>query len=503
MAEVWEGRDEVLDRKIAIKTLHPHLARDPGFVTRFDREAKSAAKLNHPSIVAVFDTGVDPPAPGSGDAPRAYIIMELVTGGSLRGLLANDVPLHAAVDIAAQTAEGLHYAHSQGVVHRDIKPANILIQQDGRVKVTDFGIAKAVQTDANTEDLTQAGAILGTAKYLSPEQVDGVSVDGRSDIYSLGVVLYEMVCGRPPFVGSTDLATALMHVQATAPRPRQVRPGIPRPLDDVIVTAMHREPAGRFPSAAAMAKALRGIDLRADDAVPSVRRTPHDITPPAGIDRTRISTPADATTVQARRPIVTDETSTATVTRPGQPARTSRRSRVPVLATLALVGLIGGSAAGYAFSRPAHVIIGRPAETSGAIALDPWANDGENDDLAPLTIDGSVRGWKTEDYSGFSTDLPQGKPGIGLRVDLATAQRVRQVVIASPTRNWDAEIYVVDANATIEPRTWGRAMGRVSSVDRATSVIDVTVRDGVAVIVWITRVGPERQVVLSEVSVRT
>ncbi len=233
--------------------------------------------------------------------------MELVTGRSLRGLLANRLPLEAAIDIAAQTAEGLHFAHTKGVVHRDVKPANILVQPDGHVKVTDFGIAKAVQTDANHEDLTQAGAILGTAKYLSPEQVDGVSVDARTDIYSLGVVLYEMVCGRPPFVAATDLATALMHVQATAPRPRQVRPGIPRPLEDVIVTAMHREPAGRYATALDMARALRAIDMRADDAVPTVRRRDEDHTPPAGVGTTRILVP-DGTRVRPR----TDDTTTVT-----------------------------------------------------------------------------------------------------------------------------------------------------------------------------------------------
>jgi serine/threonine-protein kinase len=488
MAEVWEGRDDVLDRSIAIKTLHPHLARDPGFVARFDREAKSAAKLSHPNIVAVFDTGIDPPRPGTGDAPRAYIIMELVTGRSLRGLLADRIPLTAAIDVAAQTAEGLHYAHSRGVVHRDVKPANILVQHDGRVKVTDFGIAKAVQTDANHEDLTQAGAILGTAKYLSPEQVDGVAVDARSDIYSLGVVLYEMICGRPPFVAATDLATALMHVQATAPRPRQVRPGIPRPLDDIIVRAMHREPAGRFATAADMAKALRSIDMRADDAVPTVARTPGDMTPPSGIDTTRLAR-RDETTVRDR----------PSRDRPVKAAPRPRDGASRAVAALALVGLLGGTGAGYALTRPTGGIVGDPLAAVAVQALDPFGTAGERDALAPYAIDGSTAGWETEDYTNVSSDMA-GKPGLGIAIELDGSQAARQVVIDSSSSGWDCEVYLLP-RLDPSPRSWGAPVATRAGIRAGTTVLDVSGR-GAVVVVWITRIGPERQVRIREVSVR-
>jgi eukaryotic-like serine/threonine-protein kinase len=515
MAEVWEGEDEVLDRSVAIKTLHPHLARDPGFVARFSREARSAAKLNHPSIVAVFDTGIDQPPPGTSDPERAYIIMELVTGRSLRAILNNSLDLDGAVNIAAQTADGLHYAHSQGVVHRDIKPANILVQGDGRVKVTDFGIAKAIQADENLEDLTQAGAILGTAKYLSPEQVDGVDIDARADIYSLGVVLYEMVCGKPPFVAATDLATALMHVQATAPRPRQMRPGIPRPLDDVIVRAMNREPAGRFSSAAEMARALRAIDLRADDAVPTVTRRPVDVTPPSGIPR---STPAkvgpayDPTTISTAVPdatTVVSNTSADTTTQQRQgpgPAQivdeAPRQSRAFAIAVLGLLGLIGGGAIGYAradSSRPLG-IVGSRAAISRADAVDPYGDREEENQLLSLAFDSTTAGWTTENYRRLQTDMGP-KPGVGIGLQMASSQRIKQVVVESPTSGWDAEIYVLPEQ-NMDKSKWGTPVARRTGIDAGTSIFPANGTSGQYVIVWITRIGEARQVELTEVSVQ-
>ncbi|MET0159030.1 MAG: protein kinase, partial [Acidimicrobiales bacterium] len=198
MAEVWEAVDQVLDRPVAIKVLHPHLAGDQNFVDRFRREAIAAARLTHPSIVAIYDTH-------SSDGDEA-IVMELVRGISLRKHLDDHGPLPAgeAVDIGARVAEALESAHRAGLVHRDIKPANILLCDDKRVMVADFGIAKL--TDA---DHTSEGTVLGTAKYLAPEQVSGTAVDARTDLYSLGIVLYEMVCGRVPFSGDTDTATVL------------------------------------------------------------------------------------------------------------------------------------------------------------------------------------------------------------------------------------------------------------------------------------------------------
>src|SRR5581483_4827749 len=194
MAEVWEAHDEVLSRPVAVKVLQPHLAADEIFLERFRREAVTAARLAHPNVVATFDTGLD--------CGTAYIVMELVRGRNLRQLLNDEGRLEPwlAVAIGRQVADALAYAHQAGLVHRDVKPANILLVEDEwgsvRVKVTDFGIAKA---GAGSGDLTRTGIVLGTPKYLSPEQIKGLEPDARADLYSLGVVLYEMLTGVPPF----------------------------------------------------------------------------------------------------------------------------------------------------------------------------------------------------------------------------------------------------------------------------------------------------------------
>nr|MDQ6910819.1 protein kinase [Actinomycetota bacterium] len=252
MAEVWEAQDETLGRAVAVKVLHSHLAEDESFLERFRREAIAAARLAHPNVVATYDTGAD--------GAVAFIVMELVLGRTLRQVLSEEGPMNPrrVVDIGAQVADALNYAHRAGVIHRDVKPANILLCDDGRAKVADFGIAKAAieaiedatgTGASSTKDLTQSGAIVGTAKYLSPEQVNGEPVDGRSDVYALGVVLYEMVCGRAPYSGDSDVAVALQHLSASPLPPRQVRAGIPRSLEAVILRAMAKRPDDRYATA--------------------------------------------------------------------------------------------------------------------------------------------------------------------------------------------------------------------------------------------------------------
>ncbi|MDP8938268.1 MAG: protein kinase, partial [Actinomycetota bacterium] len=262
MAEVWEGEDSVLGRAVAIKVLYPHLAHDASFSERFRLEAIAAARLAHPNVVATYDTGIDD--------GLAFIVMELVDGHTLREELA-DGPLSPTLarGIAAQVADALDYAHGAGIVHRDIKPANILLCPDGRAKVADFGIAKAALGDGEpARDLTGTGAIIGTAKYLSPEQVDGRMLDGRSDVYALGVVLYEMLCGRPPFTGDTDMAIGIQHLSARPASPRSIRPGIPLTLEAVAMRALEKSPADRYQSASAMHAALVGTDVGGDLAAP-------------------------------------------------------------------------------------------------------------------------------------------------------------------------------------------------------------------------------------------
>ncbi len=246
MAEVYRAHDRLLDRPVALKVLFPELSVDRSFVERFRREAQAAANLSHPNIVPVFDWGED--------GGTYFIVMEFVDGRPLSAILRTAGPLHPdrAAEIGADVAGALAYAHRHGVVHRDVKPGNVLITDEGIVKVTDFGIARAVNTE---ESLTQTGAVMGTATYFSPEQAEGVGVDSRSDIYSLGVVLFEMVCGRPPFLGESPVSVASKHVRETPPNPRDLNPSIPPDFEAIILKCMAKSADYRYAT---------GDDLRVD-----------------------------------------------------------------------------------------------------------------------------------------------------------------------------------------------------------------------------------------------
>src|SRR5271156_4592126 len=246
MAQVYRARDRLLDRPVALKVLFPELSVDRAFVERFRREAQAAANLSHPNIVPVFDWGED--------GGTYFIVMEFIDGRPLSAILRTAGPLHPdrAAEITGDVALALDYAHDHGVIHRDVKPGNVLITDEGQVKVTDFGIARALNTD---ESLTQTGAVMGTATYFSPEQAEGIGVDARSDIYSLGVVLFEMVTGRPPFLGDTPVAVASKHVRDHPPAPRELNPAIPPTFEAIILKAMAKDPAHRYTTAE---------DLRAD-----------------------------------------------------------------------------------------------------------------------------------------------------------------------------------------------------------------------------------------------
>ena len=242
MAQVYLARDQLLDRPVAIKVLFPEFARDPSFVERFRREAQAAANLNHPNIVGIYDWGQE--------RGTYFIVMEYVEGRSLRDLIRAQgaLPPAQVAEIGAEIAGALAFAHRSGVVHRDVKPGNVLMTAAGRVKVTDFGIARATQ-DNSGEALTQTGAVMGTATYFSPEQAQGLPVDGRSDVYSLGVVLFEMLTGEPPFSGDTPVAVAYKHVREAAPRPSDRVLDVPPDLDTIVVSAMAKELDSRYQSA--------------------------------------------------------------------------------------------------------------------------------------------------------------------------------------------------------------------------------------------------------------
>ena len=239
MAEVYRGVDPVLNRTVAIKILLPQFARDAGFVARFRREAQAAARLNHPAIVGVYDSGAD------GDTQ--YIVMEFIEGRTLADFLGAGKRLTTtqALDVAERIAQALDVAHAQGIVHRDIKPANVMVTRDGSVKVMDFGIAR-MQT---LETAPQTSSVLGTPTYLSPEQAQGQQVDGRSDIYSLGIVLYELLTGAPPFTGDSPVAIAYKQVNEIPVPPSSRVPDLPISLDAVVMKALAKNPANRYQDA--------------------------------------------------------------------------------------------------------------------------------------------------------------------------------------------------------------------------------------------------------------
>ena len=251
MAEVHIGHDTRLGRTVAIKILRSDLARDPSFLARFRREAQAAAALNHPAIVAVYDTGEDTFTEPTGAISHVpFIVMEYVEGHTVRDILRDGqaVPIEEAIEITSGVLSALEYSHHAGIVHRDIKPANVMLTPTGAVKVMDFGIARAVADSAAT--MTQTQAVIGTAQYLSPEQARGETVDARSDLYSAGCLLFELLTGRPPFIGDSPVAVAYQHVREIAPAPSTIASDVPEVLDRICAKALAKERENRYASAA-------------------------------------------------------------------------------------------------------------------------------------------------------------------------------------------------------------------------------------------------------------
>ncbi len=330
MAEVHRGRDIRLGREVAIKVLRSDIARDPTFQARFRREAQAAASLNHPAIVAVYDTGEDSAAVG--DVP--YIVMEYVEGRTLREVLKGEgvMEVRAAMSFAADICAALDFSHRNGIVHRDVKPGNVMITPAGAVKVMDFGIARAVSDSSVT--MTSTAAVIGTAQYLSPEQARGESVDARSDVYSAGCLLFELVTGSPPFTGDSPVAVAYQHVREDPRPPSTINPAVPASLDAIVLKAMSKNPANRYQSAAEMrTDLLRAVAGQRVEATPVMSDS----------DRTAMIAPATGTRY---RPVPAVALARDDDRYDDAEADNGRRRKIGfVILTVALLALIGAAGA--------------------------------------------------------------------------------------------------------------------------------------------------------------
>jgi predicted Ser/Thr protein kinase len=445
MSSVYRARDSLLERYVALKVLHEQYSEDDDFVERFKREARSVAQLQHPNIVTVIDRGEQ--------GGRQYIVFEYVEGENLKELVVRKgrLEVREALEVAIEVARALGFAHQHGIVHRDVKPQNVLLNGDGRPKVTDFGIARSLDMD---QGVTQTGTVLGTSNYIAPEQASGKPVDQQSDIYSLGVVLYELLTGELPFPGESFVAVALKHVNDPPPSVLDIRRDVPLRVAQAVDRALEKDPERRFGTmddfASELETCLVALD-RGDDG---------DIT---------MVVPASQ--------------------RMGRPPK--RRRSVPYLplgiglvALLAVAGIVIGllTIDGSNGGGNGNASVGTPISLTGAGAYDPLGdNHAEHDAAAPRATDDN-RGtyWYTENYN----DAPSlGKPGVGLVLDAHAPTQVSRIVLQTDTAGFTAQIRATN--------TLGGAPQPVSDskVVSARTVFDVRTSGGPKryYVIWITR----------------
>ncbi len=377
MADVYLAEDQQLGRKLALKLLHRRFAEDPGFVERFRREAQSAAGLQHPNVVSVYDRGAYD--------GTYYIAMEYLPGQSLKQLIRQEAPIDPvrAIDITIQILKASRFAHRRGVIHRDLKPHNVIVDDTGHAKVTDFGIARA-----GASDMTETGSIMGTAQYLSPEQAQGHAVSAHSDLYSIGVVLYELVTGRVPFDAEAAVTIALKHVSESPPPPSAINPKVPPELEQVVLWALNKNPADRPVDAdqfvAVLEQARAAIIARQRGQRTTSFAALAGVGAPAGVGAAALAAgpPAEA---PAPEEAIYNGDGTGSSTEPPYPAQRRRRRRWPWLAALAVLLLAGGAAAAYVLTRPVTKVVPTVVLENVSTAQTRIQNAGLNSALTYLT----------------------------------------------------------------------------------------------------------------------
>ena len=422
MSSVFRARDRQLERLVAIKILHERYADESEYVERFRREARAVARLTHPNIVTVIDRGED--------AGRQFIVFEYVDGENLKELVGRTgrLPLRRALELALAMAQGLAFAHENGLVHRDVKPQNVLLNAEGEVKVTDFGIARSLDVD---HGVTQTGAVLGTSNYLSPEQANGQPVSPATDVYSLGVVLWELLTGDVPFPGDNFVAVALRHINEPPPPIRQLRPDVPPRLAAVVERALEKDPRRRFPSMVELAAELRRCLAELDDPAASAPYVP-------AADETMIR-PAPRSPEPRRR---------QSHARPGRRRRLAYLLAALLVAAVAfvLVVLLGGAGGGHPHGT------GGPGSGQGAGAPvkltgvgDYYEPQGANPDThadtaAAATDDNPATAWYTQIYG--SQSFGGILTSLGLVLDAGRSVKLAHVTVSTPTPGFVARIEV-------------------------------------------------------------
>jgi serine/threonine-protein kinase len=460
MSSVWKAHDRLLDRTVAIKVLHEQFTQDEEYVERFRREARSVAQLSHPNIVTVIDRGEE--------GGRQYIVFEYVEGENLKQVIerTGPVPVRDALLLSLQMARALGFAHDRGLIHRDVKPQNVLMNEDGQAKMTDFGIARSV----DVEGVTITGTVLGTSEYIAPEQARGQRVDALTDVYSLGVVLYELLTGDVPFHGENFVSVALKHVNEPAPSVLDRRPDCPPRLGMSIERAMAKRPETRFQS---MDELVAELEACLDELDPS----------------------SEEATMISRRPIARP-----TRRREARPRRKRGGilwpiAAVAVILAVAALAAIGAMALRDGDGDGSAEATGSSIRLAGIAAYDPEGGDGEHDDEAPRATDGDRSTfWRSSNYN---SDLSSFKNGVGLVLDAKREVEPTTITLTSTAPGFTAEIRSGDSPS-------GPFEDRVSESQTVGERTTFQLNDATAryFVVWITEIAGGTRAEITEVTAR-